>query len=69
MAGELRRRFACIATKETVWGAVANWARVLFLALVFVLAGGVIVGTAMVANLGVGRAVAFGNFVSESMAT
>ena len=67
MAGELRGGFASVATEEAAWRTVASWARVLFFTLVFVLTGGVIVGTAVVTYLGVGGAVAFGDIVSKTM--
>ena len=69
MSGVLGARFACAAAEETSRGAVARWSGMLFLALVFVLCGSMCVGSTVIANLSVGRAVAFVDVVSETVAS
>ena len=68
MASVLRTRFVGVTAEEASRGTIASWTGMLSLALVFVLGGGMGVRAAEMANLGVHGAVAFGDFVTQTVA-
>ena len=69
MSSELSAGLVRVATEETAWWTVASRAGVLGFALILVLIGCVVIRIAMVADLGVRRAIALGDFVSKAMAS
>ena len=68
MSSILSGGFARVATEEASWWTIASWARVLLFALVLVLVGVVLIGSTVVADSGIGRAVAFVDIVTETVA-